>query len=179
MSNQAEYKPVGDEVPKVDGAVAVGEDLEFQRRWWSFERGIWIFFGLVLIADLSGLLGRGPLANAELHTTDGSLHVKYERVERANTSSIVTILPGGQAMRDGKVRLFVSDTVLRQLGAQRVIPQPENSVVGGGGVTYTFAVSTSPITIQIELKPSFIGPRKFAIGVPGEEILQAKTVVLP
>ena len=26
------------EVPKVDGAVAVGEDLTFQEHWWTFER---------------------------------------------------------------------------------------------------------------------------------------------
>ena len=179
MPSQAEYKPVGDDVPMVDGTVAVGEDLEFQRRWWRFERIIWIFFVLILIADLSGLLGRGPLANAEGRTADGALRLKYERVERANTSSIVTILPGQNAVEDGKVRLFVSDTVLRQLGAQRVIPQPLSSAVGGGGVTYTFAATTTPITIQIELKPSFIGPRPFTIGVPGGQFLHLKTFVLP
>lgn len=179
MAQVMENKPVGDDVPRVDGAVAVGEDLKFQQRWWRFERGVWIFFTLVLVADLSGALGRGPLANAKRQTRDGALLVKYERVERENTASIVTILPGPAAVQNGKVQIFVSDTVLRQLGAQRVIPQPESSAVGNGGVTYTFAATTLPMTVQIELQPSFVGPRRFVVGIPGGEQVEAKTFVLP
>ena len=42
---EAEFsKPIADSVAKVDGEVAVGEDLEFQRKWWKFERATWIFF---------------------------------------------------------------------------------------------------------------------------------------
>lgn len=181
MPSQAdvEYKAVGDEVPRVDGAVAVGEDLEFQRRWWRFEKGVWIFFVLILIADISGILGRGPLAKAERRTKDGTLNVKYERVDRENTSSIMTIIPGQAAVHDGKFQLFVSNSIVQKLGAQRVIPQPETSAVGGGGVTYTFAASELPMTVQIELKPSFIGSHHFAVGVPGGERVEAKTFVLP
>lgn len=179
MPQQAEYKPVGDDVPKVDGAIAVGEDLEFQNHWWRFERIIWGLFILILIADLSGALGRGPLANAKQKAADGTLQMKYERVERANTASIITLLPGTQALQDGKFQLFVSDTILKQLGAQRVIPQPELSTLGHGGVTYTFLANSPPMTIQIELKPSFVGLHHFTIGVPGGQPLQAETFVLP
>ena len=179
MPSAVETKPVEDQVPQVDSAIAVGEDLEFQQKWWKFENVVWVFFVLVLIADLSGLLGRGPLAKAEQRTGDGTLDVKYERVERANTSSIITILPGEAAVHDGKVQIYVSDTVLKQLGAQRVIPQPSTSTVGAGGVTYTFAATTTPITVQIELKPSFIGSHPFTVSVPGAEPVQAKAFVLP
>ena len=179
MLEQMDVKAVGDDVPKVDGAVAVGEDVQFQRRWWRFERAVWIFFVLVLAADLSGILGRGPLANAERRTGDGTLRLKYERVERANTSSIMTVLPGAPAIRDGKFQLYVSDTILKQLGAQRVIPQPESSAVGNGGVTYTFQATALPMTVQIELKPSFIGRQRFTVAVAGGEPIQVQTVVLP
>lgn len=170
---------VGDDVPQVDGAVAVGEDLDFQRKWWRFEKIVWGFFALVLIADLTGLLGRGPLANAERRASDGTLDVKYERVERANTSSILTILPQASAVHDGKLQIFVSDSLLKQLGTQRVIPEPEVSAVGGGGVTYTFAASAQPMTVQLELKPSFIGSHLFTVAVPGGRPVQAKAFVLP
>lgn len=179
MPQQAEYKPVGDDVPKVDGAIAVGEDLEFQNHWWRFERVILVFFCLILVADLSGLLGRGPLANAKGHASDGSLNLKYERVDRANTASIMTILPGEAALQNGQFRLFVSDTILRQLGAQRVIPEPARSDIGNGGVTYTFTANAMPMLVQIELKPSFVGPQHFTIGVPGGQPIHAKTFVLP
>ena len=58
-------KPVEDTVPKVDDTIAVGEDLEFQRKWWRFERVAWIIFALFVLADVLGLFGRGYLANAE------------------------------------------------------------------------------------------------------------------
>lgn len=179
MPSDTELKPVRDDVPRIEDKIAVGEDLEFQRKWWRFEKVVWTFFVLVLIADLTGLLGRGPLANAERQTPDGTLRVKYERVLRENTSSIMTILPENTAIQNGKLQLFVSDSVLKQFGADRVIPQPELSTVGNGGVTYTFAATTTPLTIQIELKPSFIGSHHFNIGVAGAQTIEAGSVVLP
>ncbi len=173
-------EPVRDtDVSKVDNEIAVGEDIEFQSRWWRFERFVWSFFLLVLVADLSGALGRGPLANAKRTAPDGSLKVNYERVERANSSSIITILPQPSAVHNGSLQLFVSDSVVQKLGAQRVIPQPTQSVLGHGGITYTFPVSAQPMLIQIELKPSFIGLQRFTIGVPGGEPVGASAFVLP
>ena len=175
-----ETKPVSaDDVPQVDGAIAVGEDLAFQRKWWRFEKVVWSFFVLVLLADLLGLLGRGPLANAKQTAQDGSLQLKYERVLRENTSSIMTLLPSPSAVQNGKVTLHVSNEIVKELGAQRVIPQPEQSIVGDGGVTYVFAASEDPITIQIELKPSFIGSHAFQLGVPGHPLINAKSFVMP
>lgn len=179
MPSQFEYQKVGDNVPKVDGKVAVGEDLQFQRRWWRFENVVWIFFVLIIVADLSGILGRGPLANEHRRSADGTLDLRFERVERANTSSIMTMQFGASAVHDGKLQLYVSDSILKKLGAQRVIPQPEVSAVGEGGVTYTFAATSRPMTVQIELKPSFIGTHTFDVGVPGGNLLHAKTFVLP
>lgn len=179
MAETAEYKKVGDDVPKVDGTVAVGEDLEFQQRWWKFERIVWSFFGLILLADLSGILGRGPLAKAERQSRDGTLDVKYERVLRENTTSMMAIVPGQNTVQDGKIHIYVSDTLLKQLGTQRVIPQPETSAVGSGGVTYTFAATRSPMVVQMELKPSQLGMLHFSVAVPGGQAVQAKAFVLP
>lgn len=175
-----EVKPVRDtDVPKVEGAIAVGEDLDFQRKWWRFEKIVWSVFVLILIADLLGLLGRGPLANAKGVAADGSLHLKYERVLRENTSSIMTFLPGKNAIQDGKLQLFVSDTIVKELGSQRIIPQPEHSAIGNGGVTYTFPASNNPMMIQIELKPSFLGSHPFQVEIPGHPAINAKPFVLP
>ena len=178
-TSQAELKPVGDDVPQVDGAIAVGEDLAFQRRWWKLERVVWVLLVVIRIADLTGALGRGPLANAKAQTADGALHVKYERILRENTSSILTVLPGESAIHNGQFQLYVSDSILKEFGAQRIIPQPATSTVGGGGVTYTFPASAPPMTVQFELKPSFIGVHPFTLAVPGGEPVQAKSVVLP
>jgi hypothetical protein len=63
-------KPVEDSVARVNYEVAVGEDLEFQRKWWKFENAAWVLFTLIIIIDLLGVFGRGPVAKAK-HRTGG------------------------------------------------------------------------------------------------------------
>ena len=172
-------KPVEDSVPKVDNAIAVGEDLEFQRRWWKFEHAAWVFFGLIILCDVLGLFGRGYLANAERVTADGSVDLKYERVERASTPSVMTFKFGPAAVHDGKIRLFVSEDVVKTLGAQRVSPQPSESAVGGGGIMYTFPASDANAIVEITLEPPSPGVRWFGVEVPGSEMLRERVVVVP
>lgn len=172
-------KPVEDTVPKVDNAVAVGEDLDFQRRWWKFERGVWIFFLLILLADALGLFGRGWLSKAERTTPDGAVHLKYERIERASTPSIMTVQLGPAAIQNGVAQLFISESVIKKLGAQRIAPQPASSTLGQSGVTYTFPVSSAPSTVTISLEPSFPGTQHFTMGVPGSPSINGTVFVVP
>ena len=179
MPQGTDTKPVEDSVARSAGTIAVGEDLEFQRSWWKFERFVWIVFALILVADLSGLLGRGPLSKAEGQTSDGALRLKYEKVERSNTPSIMTVLPAAGALRDGSLHLFVSDSVLNKLGAQRIIPAPASSTLGDGGVTYVFPATALPMTVQFALQPSFIGSHTFRVGLSSGNAIQGKVLVLP
>jgi hypothetical protein len=55
MATKTFTKPVQDSVAKVNDEVAVGEDLDFQRKWWRFENAAWVFFTLIIILDLGGL----------------------------------------------------------------------------------------------------------------------------
>ena len=172
-------KPVEDSVPKVDNTVAVGEDLEFQRRWWKFEHIIWIVFSLILVADVLGAFGRGYLAKAELHAPDGSLNVKYERVERASTPSIMTLQFGPTAIQNGAIHLFISESLIKELGTQRISPQPASSVIGDNGVTYTFPITNPPATVELSLQSSFPGRQHFSLQIPGSEPLSATVFVVP
>ncbi len=172
-------KPVEDSVPKVDDTIAVGEDLEFQRHWWRFERTAWVIFGFIILCDVAGLFGRGYLANAERKTPDGSMDLKYERIERASTPSIMTFRFGPEAVRGGQIHLFVSQDVVKTLGAQRVSPQPAQSVIGNGGITYTFPASDSNALVEIMLEPSFPGVHWFEVGVPGLSTVRERVVVVP
>ena len=175
------YTPVtGDEVPKVDNAVAVGEDLGFQERWWSLERMVWGVFALILLADVLGVFGRGWLSKAELHNPASGMAVKYERVQRAMTPSVISIQLAPQAVHNGTVQLFVSSTLVQELGAQRIIPQPEHSAIGGGGITYTFLTNgTEPLTVNLELQSSFPGVHGFTLRIPGLQAAGARVVVVP
>ena len=171
--------PVQDSVPKVDGEVAVGEDLEFQRRWWRFERIAWSVFALLVLCDLLGLFGRGILADAQRRSPDGALDVKYERIERTGTPSMMTLRFGPAAFHDGKIQLFVSNSVVQELGAQRVIPAPATTEIGNGGLTYTFPATAPPATITFALQPSGPGAFPFTLQLPGSQPVRATVVVLP
>ena len=180
MSQKVPFsRPIEDSVPKVDNAIAVGEDLDFQRKWWKFETWSWRFFCVILLADLLGLFGRGFLAKAERNTADGTLAVKYERIERASTPSIMTIHFGPSSIRNGEIHLYVSNSLLKGLGTQRVAPQPATSVIGKDGVTYMFPATTLPATVDLALEPSFPGLHHFSIQVPGGESVRASIFVLP
>jgi hypothetical protein len=178
MTEESQNAPIEESVPK-SGSVAVGEDLEFQRHWWAFERAVWIFFLLVLVADVLGLLGRGPLAKAERRSADGLLNVHYERVERATTPSTLTIQPSAAAVQNGAVHVFVGEAVLRELGSQRIDPQPASATVGNGGVTFVFPSQSQPSAIQFQLAPQSIGVHHFTVACDGGGSIQASVLVLP
>lgn len=180
MAEQSLTNPVtGDEVPKVDNAVAVGEDLAFQERWWKFERVIWMLFLLVLIADVLGAFGRGWLAKAKCGGAENAMYVTYERVQRAGTPSIMKVHFAPDAIVNNEVRLFVSGSVVKELGAQRVVPQSQQSIVGNGGITYVFAAQGGDTEVQFALAPSFPGLQPFTLQVPGKQAVSHKVLVMP
>jgi hypothetical protein len=172
-------KPVEDSVARVDGEIAVGEDLTFQRKWWRFENLAWSIFALIIALDLAGLFGRGPIAKAERQSADGTIDVKYERIERTDSPSILAINFGPSAIQNGKINLYVSESLVKELGTQRVIPAPESTVVGNAGLTYTFAASRVPATVDLALEPAAPGAYEFTIGVVGARPIQAKVFVVP
>jgi len=172
-------KPIEDSVAKVNDEVAVGEDLEFQRKWWKFEKGVWILFTLILLLDLAGVFGRGWLSKQEKAAQDGSIDVKYERIERTSTPSIMTINFGDSAIRDGQVKLYVSESLVKELAAQRVVPAPQTAIVGQGGLTYLFPASGTPASVEFALEPTGPGLRHFLIRVPGSQAVQADVLVMP
>ena len=175
------FDPVsGDEVPKIDNAVAVGEDLRFQERWWSFERIIWGFFALILLADVLGVFGRGWLAKAEIKNPNTSMFVKYERVQRAMTPSVVSIQFLPAAVHNNNVQIYVSNSMVKDLGMSRIIPQPAQSTIGDGGILYTFPTQgREPLTIDFELQSSFPGVHPFTMQVPGMQAAGGRVVVVP
>jgi len=177
--SQVKSAPLTDSVAKINSEVAVGEDLAFQRRWWRFERVVWLFFVIVILLDLAGLFGRGPLAKAEMHSADGSIKVSYERIERTGTPSMLVVTLERSAFVDGVATLQVNDNVIGPLGAQRVIPQPASTVVGGGGLTYTFPGHDPPAQVRVELQPAGAGIYEIAINLLGQPPLKANVWVMP
>lgn len=179
MANIPFESPVEDSVPKVQNAVAVGEDIEFQRKWWHFEKIVWPILLAIVLFDMLGGFGRGWLSKAKKSTPDQALTVDYERVMRASTPSIMTLKFTDAAIHNGRIIFFVGDSIVKPLGAQRISHQPAISSVGEGGVTYVFPASQSPATVQIQLEPSFPGPQRFHLQVEGSAAIDGTAFVMP
>jgi hypothetical protein len=172
--------PVNDnDVPKVDNAIAVGEDLEFQEKWWTFERVVWALFVLVLIADALGAFGEGWLSKRSVQPPGSAMHVQYDAVLRTGTPDTLSVQFDPEAATDGKVKLLVSRSVVKELGAQRVIPQPEVSTIVPDGFLYTFPTGPQPGQVQFELEPGSPGVRRFSLQVVGHAPMQERIVVVP
>ena len=175
----AKTEPVSDSVPKINDEVAVGEDLNFQRRWWRFERCVWILFTVLVLLDVLGVFGRGPVAKAHAEAPDGSMKIDYERVARFSTPSILTVDFGNRAIRDGKVKLWVSESIVKKLGAQRIVPQPAESVIGNSGILYTFLASEGKATVEFALTSTSPGTAELQMQVQGGSLIKLKIFIVP
>ena len=174
-----ETRPVADSVPKVNDEFAVGSDLEFQKRWERFERIIWIVLLILLALSFAGAFGRGPLAQARKQTSDGSMDVKYERVQRFSTPSVLSIEFAPSAIQNGTIQLWASDNLVKPLGTQRVVPQPLTSKLEHGGILYTFPVTKTPASVEFQTEPAALGLSELILQVPGKAEFKAKIFVMP
>jgi hypothetical protein len=179
MPVTTQSKPVEDSVPQINNEFAVGSDLGFQARWARFERIVWIFLVMFLLLSVAGVFGRGPLANAEKRASDGSIDVKYERVQRFGTPSVLTVQFPASSIRNGTVQLWADDSLVKPLGTQRVVPQPQSSVIGGGGILYTFPATTVPASVEFQTQPAVLGSSELKLRVPGKAEFTANIFVVP
>lgn len=180
MATNPPTERVEETIPKIDNQLAIGEDLEFQRHWWRFEHIVWTIFTIIIALDLTGLLGRGPLANAKDKTADGVMMMQYQRYERFETPGIMELHFTPAAVKDGKIVLWVSSEVIKSLGNQRVIPQPSSSVLYHNGILYTFPSSEQSDDVEFALKPASAGYYHFTVKLPvtGDQLTE-HVVVYP
>ena len=171
--------PVRDSVPKINNELAVGSDLEFQRRWLKFEKLAWTILILFLIASLAGAFGRGPLAKADARSGDGSFQLKYERIQRFGSPSVLMIDFSPAAIHNGQVHVWVSDSLVKPLGNRRVVPQPLESVIGDGGILYTFPATTVPASVEFQTEPAVVGTSHLVVRVPGSGEIDRDIFVMP
>jgi hypothetical protein len=175
----AKTSPVSDSVPKINDEVAVGEDLKFQSKWWHFEGATWICFGALLVMDLLGVFGRGPVAKAHAEAADHSMDINYERIERFSTPSILSVRLGENAIQNGKAMLWVSQSLVKKMGNERVVPQPLESRIGNGGILYTFAATGLPAQVEFALVPASPGIGEIKFQIPGHSAVNLRIYIVP
>lgn len=179
MAAEELTKTVEDTVSKVNDELAVGEDLEFQRRWWRAERVIWVFLAAILLLDIAGAFGRGYLARTDRTSPDGSIHAQYERVLRFGTQSKLKLDFGPAAVHDHKIQLWASESLASQLGSQQIVPQPSAGMPDQGGILYTFPVNSLPASVIIGLQPTAAGLHSVQLRAGSAQNLELHFLVMP
>lgn len=122
------------------GSLDIAEDLDFQRGDWRAQRAGWICITLVLLAALAGFLGGGPLSRAVASTADGALSVEYQRFERFQSPTQLTVRFGGAVIEDGSASIWIDRDYSERMRIEHVVPQPESVEIGPNRLTYRFRV---------------------------------------
>jgi hypothetical protein len=166
---------------RVDGVLDVGEDIDFERRWWRMERAIRVVQGLLLVVGLAGILGRGPLNEADAQSERQGLRVHYERVARFRTPTVLDITIKRPALTDSTARIWVSQRYLDAVPVSRTLPQPREVMLVADGQVYVFPVAPAADSAQLRfyLEPGSLGSQRGAVGPAGTRPVSFSQTVLP
>lgn len=122
--------------PSFEG-LEIEEDLPTQRRIWRFERFGWAALGLFVGAGLLGVFGDGPLSRSEAALPSGALAIRYERFIHNDTQTTLD-LRATVAQPDGWRWISISADYAGQVRIERVMPEPERTVVSDKAVRLGF-----------------------------------------
>lgn len=153
------------------GSLEIDQDLEFERRQWTFQRAAWVVMALILLMAFVGLLGGGPLSQAK--QTSGPLALQYDRLSRERAPSELQLQVAAGTASDGEIAISLNDGFLDKVDVERVVPEPAEMEAAVGRVIYRFAVADPDqfTTIVFHVQPDEPGVAQGRLGlIAGEEI---------
>ena len=118
----------------------VEQDLDFQRREWTFQRIGWAVMLAIVVVGLLGLFATGPLSRTTVTNADRTLRVSFEGFTRfgAPTQLVIDVPPG--AIGGGEARIALSRDYLTAFQVQAVAPEAERVEAAGADLVYVFKV---------------------------------------
>jgi hypothetical protein len=154
--------------------------MGFQRRAWRTERLAWVALGLLVAAGLLGALGGGGwLSEAQAVTADGSLQIRYQRVQRLLTSSSVEVSALARPA-DGVVELRLGRELLEGWQIRTVLPPPAASRGEAGTLVLRFPAGDAPAPVAIlEVEPERAGLRAITVGAGAGPLARLRVMVWP
>ena len=142
---------------KDQGSIAslIGEDRAFQEAYWSFQRGAWALFALLIaVALLGGAGGAGPFARQTIQA--GSAVIDAPRVMRWASNDRISIRQA-VAQRES-IEIVLSPAFNDALQLDTISPQPFQSAMTRAGSSYWFFLepgARSDIVFDVKpLKPT-------------------------
>lgn len=152
---------------KREGDIELAQDLDYERRAYTTRKVATVFFVLLILAGLLGLLGRsGPLSDAS--ASDGSrLEVSYERFLRMDSATEVEVAIGAGS---GPTEIAVDSDYLEGFNVSGINVEPKSTMVEGDRVVYVFD-QTAPSQVTFVLEPEELGFQSATVyGPAGAEL---------
>jgi len=150
------------------GDLEILQDLEHERQELLAERIGWGLMILFIGAALAGLLGAGPLSHAEAGTRDSGLWVEYNRFERWESESTITVNVGPRIGPSDQIRLWMDRQAMESIVIEHLDPAPLRAEAAAGRLTYVFLrADAAPLSVIFRLKFKKRGGRPMRIGVEG------------
>jgi hypothetical protein len=133
----------------------------FQRREWVIQRIGWVILALILIAALTGVFGRGPLAHQKL--ANDTAMIEYERFVRrdADTRWELTLR---EAPAGGHAEVAIDAQFARNFEITAIHPEPTSTALSGGRWIYRFErQAAGEMLVVFVVQPERVGRHEGAI----------------
>ncbi|MEW6737114.1 MAG: hypothetical protein AB1489_37860 [Acidobacteriota bacterium] len=169
----SEIKRVGD--------LEIEEDLNFQHHSWKIERIGWVMMFLLVLAELLGLLGSGPLSKAIVGSKNGPLSIEYKRFERFRTVTELRFYLNTDTAGEEREYIWFNRDYLREIEIHEIAPTPDRVELRSDRVTYVFRTTDRhrPALIKFSLEPMKIGILHGMAGLNNDQALVFSQYVYP
>jgi hypothetical protein len=154
-----------------------GDDPEFQKRQWFYQRCGWILLLLLLAAAATGFLGPG-LYSSRGRSGDG-FAMKYDRVLRCQTPGSFAV-DLAAAFPDEIIEVQLTEAYLDKIAVENVVPEPEQSGISSGFIYWKFerARQVGAERLYFDIRPRRPGVVNATISVQGRP-LTFRQLILP
>ncbi|WP_338664008.1 hypothetical protein VQH23_02350 [Pararoseomonas sp. SCSIO 73927] len=156
-----------------------------QRRIWLASRIAWGAMAAALLLGAAGLFGDGTLAEAEASAPGASLHLRYDRFQRADAMNLFTLVLDKREEGPGEERevvLCFDRPFLKEWRVSRLEPAPEREEARGEDWCGHFLIDPAvrPAALRLWAAPRSSGfARGGAIYRPGHPPVPVGAVVWP
>jgi hypothetical protein len=156
-------------------------DNEFKRWEWRAERVGWLAWILVVCAGMFGLLGDGPMSDAQVASAQASLRVNYQRYVHRHAPERLDFTVRPKSAEASTVALTLPYDFIDKVNVSRIEPVPVRSVADGSDIRFEFAhlPGTGDVKVAFHLEYDAVGKVYGAARTPDHEAIEFVQVVYP
>jgi hypothetical protein len=161
--------------------IEAGCDLPFERRWWRVQRISWVILPLLLLGGVMGLFGHGPLSKATAHPSGSQLEVRYDRLARRETPSLLQLRVDKAALASGRLRIRLNRELVDHMQLKQIVPTPLAAEPLADGARFLFQTDPTRDSafIVFSENPSAPGIVEAEVTVEGAEPVRFRQFVYP